>query len=357
MNSSAINENTIDIDEGNVINNENLPAADQQVDPDVGSEPESEGPLYGIISEGFQEVVESIKKGFNILENKPPPKKRFVVKSGHPIFNGNPEELEDWIIEMQLFHHDLTNNAVRCSDQPDFITQLVSYFQEGSVARVWFRMYATHRIQENFTLSWDCLVDDLRVQFAKAKQTDSYFAEYYNMVQDSDVKTYIAHKAELALRAIDLNDNLKLEGFIRGLRPRIKEYVMLQNPETLEKAQTQAIAFENSTLDMTPRKRYASDARGSRESKTKRVQFKSTVMKMNASNVNGYKAPSPSAASSSGSSSANALKELRGLRNNRCYVCGVHGHRKETCKATAEDKIKFQDKISKLKGLIKPEEQ
>jgi len=347
---------------GNVINHDNLPAV-EQVDPNIGNESDSDPeeekdrPLYGLISEGFQEVVESIKEGFTLLENKPQSKRKFTVEKDRPMFDGNPEELEDWITEMLLLHHDYTNREVQCHHQPEFITKMVSYFKEGSVARVWFRMYASQRIKMGFTLSWMCLVDDLRVQFAKAKQTDSYFAEYYNMVQDSDVKTYIAHKSELALRAVDLNDNLKLEGFIRGLRPRIKEYVMLQNPETLEKAQTQAIAFENSTLDMTPRKRYASDARGSRESKTKRVQFKSTVMKMNASNVNGYKAPSPSAASSSGSSSANALKELRGLRNNRCYVCGVHGHRKETCKATAEDKIKFQDKISKLKGLIKPEEQ
>ena len=95
-------------------------------------------------------------------------------------------------------------------ENPDFIVGLVPYFQESSVARIWFRMYASELLDVGKDLTWGNLKVDLRRQFAIAKQKESYFSIYYNMIQENDVKTYIALKSEVALKATDLNDNFPI---------------------------------------------------------------------------------------------------------------------------------------------------
>ena len=343
LNMSA-NEETLNSDNLMTVN-ENIESSTDETDS------ESENLLSKTIKNGFKGIIKAIKVGLNDIKDEGKSIKigrKANMPRGYPIFDGKPENLEAWIMEMQLVHFSDTKAPMENVSNPDFIVGLVPYFQESSVARIWFRMYASELLDVGKDLTWGNLKVDLRRQFAIAKQKESYFSIYYNMIQENDVKTYIALKSEVALKATDLNDNLKLEGFIRGLKLRIKEYVMLQDPKSLDKAQSMAIAFENSLQSSPVKSRSIPDPSSKKRSihdpKLKRSEkrIKSTVLRMKATPnrpIKTYKANS-------------ALEDLRQLRKDRCYICGDSGHRKEGCSATAESKRIHLEKVNELKDII-----
>ena len=61
----------------------------------------------------------------------------FRVPKEHPIFV-KPEEVEKWIMDMELLHSEYTNTEMGNLDNPNFITKLVMYFDEEWGAAVSF---------------------------------------------------------------------------------------------------------------------------------------------------------------------------------------------------------------------------
>lgn len=260
----------------------------------------------------------------------------FRVPKEHPVFDGVAENLEPFILEMQLSHVDETNAKMGKMHRPDFITKLIPYFSSG--ARTWFRMYATGRIENHQKLTWERLRRDMRSNFAKPEQHSSYFDIYYNMRQETDVQTYIAKKAEAALLSNDLNDNLLLRGFIRGLKSNIRDYVWLQNPKDIDSARAYAIAFENSMGK--------DGINGFVPQEKKRIASKSEKMGPP------FKKQKPSPEESLDKNKMNALSKLRELRSKKCFTCGITGHQRENCKTSEDIKIKHQEEIRRLKKIL-----
>lgn len=273
--------------------------------------------------------------------------KKFRVPKEHPVFNGDADKLEAFIVEMELTHAKETSGSKGDKHNPEFITKLIPYFKAESAGRIWFKMYASRRIRAGMKLTWKRLVRDLRASYGVFDQPDIQFEDYYEMSQkNDDVKTYIAKKCEAALMSEDLTPRLLKFGFIRGLNPEIRKYVKLQKPETLEAAQRTAIDYENSIKGKVAVKKSVADGqrgrgsgRGSGSDGASRTEPASR------------KRPNESTASMS-NEQIKALDELRMIRRNKCFGCGLEGHRREACKADKAVVKKHQDLIASLKTKI-----
>jgi len=195
---------------------------------------------------------------------------RFQVPKEHPVFNGESEKLEAFIMEMELTHAKETTGEMASRHNSEFITKLVPYFKADTAARIWFKMYASRRAKSGSCLSWKKLVRDLRRSYGAFDQPDIQFEDYYDMAQRTlDVKTYIAKKCEAALMSSDLTPRLLKFGFIRGLNTEIKNYVKLQKPNSLEEAQRAAIDFGNSMKGKSNLKKNFDNVKGSEKTGSK----------------------------------------------------------------------------------------
>ena len=130
------------------------------------------------------------------------------------------------------------------------------------------------------------------------------------------MKEYITKKNSIAVMCMDLNENIKYYGFVRGLKPRIREYVKLQQPKSVEVAQDLAIAFENSLIKPTGQRGGNSETprdttRPLRERLPRERSARNTL------NENGKRSHG-----NMSKDKENLRDEIRKLRANRCYECG-----------------------------------
>lgn len=266
----------------------------------------------------------------------------FRVPKEHPVFDGEPENLEPFIVEMELTHAKETNGRARDEHNPDFITKLLPYFKEGTSARTWFKMYASRRTRLGVKLTWKRLVRDLRGSYGVFEQPDLQFEEYYDMQQSKDdVKTYIAKKCEAALMSEDLTPRLLKFGFIRGLNPDIRNYVKLQKPTTLEEAQRIAIDYSNSMKQKRHKPEHGGKSERNQSERNQSINSNSRPRKRNREDevkLNDLQ--------------KKALSELRKLRKDRCFNCGMQGHRREDCKSDRAVVKKHRDMVTELRNKI-----
>ena len=269
-------------------------------------------------------------------------KEVFRVPKEHPVFVGETDQLEAFIVEMELTHSKETTGRNADRHHPEFITKLVPYFKEGTAARIWFKMYASRRSKANKKLTWKRLVRDLRLNYGAFDQPDIQFEDYYDMMQGSmDVKTYIAKKCEAALMSDDLTPRLLKFGFIRGLKSDICNYVKLQKPDSLEDAQRIAIDFENSMKKSSSSKKQPSVSDNGKK-KDKRDGDKQE----------GHRKRPRESADKMSESQKKALDELRKLRKNKCFGCGLDGHRREECKTDKAIVKKHLERVAELRQKI-----
>ena len=169
----------------------------------------------------------------------------FRVPKDHPIFK-KPDEVEQFIMDMELFHQEYTDERMRDVRNPNFITKLIMYFDEDWGARSWLKLWAKETQARNLDLSWSSLKEALRNRYSGYDEPRLKFDAYIELHQQHEVKRYIAKKAEAAMHCKGLSDEVKLFAFIRGLRKEVQGHVNLQRPQTLDEAQDAAITFENS---------------------------------------------------------------------------------------------------------------
>lgn len=284
------------------------------------------------------EEIDLIRESFRsrMLSNTPKKtaRKEFKVPREHPVFSGNPQDLEPFLMEMELVHGRETNPGTR--HDPHFITKLVSYFKDKSAAKSWFKMYATSCLKKNLHMSWKQLVRDLRKNYGAYDQPRSRFEEYYEMKQTGNIHTYIAQKAEAALHTSDLNEKTELYGFIRGLKEKVQNYVNLQRPNNLKEAQEYAVAFENSLSNKGSKRKGENDEETDVKKKSRTEDSKRKTREKGSLDNN----------------KKEALKEIRKLRENACFICGKSGHSRDACDSSHEIKKAFQAKIQKLKETL-----
>ena len=338
-----VDDDQVDEDEDVEIKPDDVPEVEFDGDDQVRPLSSDEVSIFRMYLRG--QVLNGLREP--VINKKSKKETVFRVPKEHPVFDGCSGNLETFIVEMELTHAKETNGTAGDKHNPDFITKLIPYFKESTAARIWFKMYASRRTKSSLKLTWNKLVRDLRASYGVFDRPDIQFEDHYDMAQKSyDVKTYIAKKCEAALLSEDLTPRLLKFGFIRGLNEDIRKYVKLQKPETLEEAQRIAIDFENSI-------------KGKSTNRPTRVRLEGTcsdVTRRSSPNNNGAgdgkRKRNPDGKGKLNESQAKALEELRVLRRNKCFECGVAGHRREECKATGDIVKNHKEVVAKLKDRI-----
>jgi hypothetical protein len=288
----------------------------------------------------FREYIRTKINRINPKENDKSVEKQrsFKVPKDHPVFDGQPENLDKFIFDMKLGHARWTTGDAAQQDNPDFICQLVTYFKVDTPTRRWFQLYVMDRRRLKKKLSWNKLVTKLRKDYSVFNRPGVLFKRYWDLKQNKlPIHSYITEKKSAALLVkTELSDDIILFGFIEGLRPDLRKYVTLQKPKTIVQAQKHALLFEESLIDLDltpavnvnrkPDKRKRSDEPKANDTKN---DMTSTQKK--------------------------ALQDLRTLRKDRCFKCGSKQHR-ENCDATSVVRDGHQKEISRLKGVINAKE-
>jgi hypothetical protein len=265
--------------------------------------------------------------------------KTFKIPKKHPVFDGQPGELDSFIVEMNLLHGDYTTGVAASMNNVDFMRKLVEYFADGSDVREWFKMYVVERQRDKRTLSWALLVKNLRKDYGVFDDPEVLFEQFWSMEQGmGSIQAYIANKKRAAiLSQKNLTTDLLKYGFIRGLRPDVNKHVRILQPGTVERAQQMAIAYEGSIHkpEMRTKRRNTMERKRPREHDPNRRK----PLMMHAVNDARVR-------------DNNALSELRRLRVDKCFVCGLSGHRRENCDSTQEIKEQHASVVANLKARI-----
>lgn len=281
--------------------------------------------------------------GSKKMEDQRRKRDKFKVPKEHPVFDGDPEKLEIFIMDMQMTHEEWIMGKRANKHNPGFIMKLLPYFKPNTPVALWFKMYATERRMQKQFMSWNMLVSDLRKEYGVYDQPEVLFENFWELKQTGSVQSYIARKKAAALLAKEhLTESLTKFGFIRGLKGPIRNYVKLQKPRTVERAQKYAIAFENSSGRSRRSITMDHDDDGENVSpKSSGGRSEKGNRKRNRSDEGGMS-----------DKQRKALKTLRQMREHKCFGCGEEGHRKDSCKADRKVKENFQANIKALKETI-----
>jgi hypothetical protein len=265
---------------------------------------------------------------------------KFRVPRDHPVFSGSSNELEPFVMEMELLHDKETKNGDE--DNPSFITKLVPYFKAKSAVHSWFKMWASSKKKKGQCLSWNGLVTSLREKYGAYEQPRKRFEEFFDLSQTSDIQSYIAAKAEAALLSPEVNPTLELYGFLRGLREDYLNYVNLQCPQTLEAAQQSAIAYENS-----------GSANTTTPKKIRKVTLETKPTAKPSTPITPTSDRKRKSTSNLSRDGEQALMELREIRKRGlCFKCGQSKHKLNECQADDGVIQRYQTKINDLKTRI-----
>jgi Retrotransposon gag protein len=290
-------------------------------------------------------IRKHLRNPLSLRMNTQPPSwaESFSVPKQHPVFDGTG--LENFIAEMELCHGRWVLGDKADKNQPEFISGLTEYFKVGTTARKWFQLYARGRGREGLPLSWSHLTMTMRKEFGALDKPDILFERFWDLSQGSNsVQVYITERRGAELLAQDnLLPNIILWAFIRGLKPSIRVYVKLQQPETLEKAQDAALAFEESNFDV----------RSSRVAAPSNVRPKVDLIKESTKRKREDNPVTPKTPKFT-AEQQRAFEKLKRLKDGRCFSCGDVNHRKDSCNAAESIRDEHQKEIARLKAIVYP---
>ena len=328
--------------------------SDEETNSDTDSY-ESEGDL---LREKMRQVLEMLRKERKKKRKREAggaqKKVKFKVEKGHPMFSGKPEDLDQFIMKMELQYEEYTDSVQREAHNPNFICKLGGHFEKELGADWWFYTWARGIRKANQPCTWNSLVEAMRKHFGGVDQQRIRFNEFIDLKQGLEtVSKYMAQKAKIALQCEALNDNIEMYGFIRGLRPDIHSYVNLQRPQSLGEAQQHALTFEASmaTNGQPQRSALRQTPSGTNNGGTK--SGKSVKNSGTGSGTSGKETTKNRDSKKLSPRQQEALEELRQLRKNKCFACGNEGHQSRDCSAPQATKDSHQERINKLKGILR----
>ena len=148
------------------------------------------------------------------------------------------------------------------------------------------------KLQPESVKDWPSLRNCLIKRFKPINEERVARSKIYDAKQTSTVEAFILYFNSIELRAVGMDEQTKLELFVRGLKQEVKEKVMLLRPSTLNEAQQQAIDY--------------------------------STIKKEANHVNGMRSNGRNGFLNPSGSQANAVEA-------GCKICGMSNHAAESC--------------------------
>ncbi|GAQ89949.1 hypothetical protein KFL_005810010, partial [Klebsormidium nitens] len=103
-------------------------------------------------------------------------------------------------------------------------------------AKSWWRYTCLAHGGNETLYSWDAFSDELLSRFRAVNSTRHARDKLAGLRQDGSVRTYAQTMQELSLQVPGIQDEELLDRFIRGLKPRTRQEVIMREPETFEEA-------------------------------------------------------------------------------------------------------------------------
>ena len=261
--------------------------------------------------------------------------KEFRVPGEHPVFSGKPDDVESFIVSMELAHRKETR---KIGDNPNFVSKLAPYFSPALGARSAFEIWAEAKSQAGESMTWAGVKDHLRDTYGQCDDRHKRYQEFHAVKQTGTVTEYITRRKRAAmLMGSDITENTRFCAFVAGLKPEIATYVRLQKAETLEEAQQFALAYETN---------------GGKGNKREGPQRKHQLEQSGSSSA-GERTKRSRGRKKLNDEQRAAATELKGLRQGACFRCGAKGHFSNKCQAEQGDVDRYRARVDALKAKIK----
>ena len=112
-------------------------------------------------------------------------------------------------------------------------------------AASWWRFTCMAHAGEESLYDWDEFSEQLLARFRAVNSARHARDQLANLVQSGSVRTYASKMQELAMQIPDIGEGELKDRFIRGLKRRTQEQVVMQDPETFEKAVSLADRYDS----------------------------------------------------------------------------------------------------------------
>ena len=176
-----------------------------------------------------------------------------------PTFSGKPyENVEDWFFSITL-HLDARSIVGKDEKMVKYLSTLLT-----GPALVWWRtLFRTPAQPQDI----DAFATALRTTFAVINPVKTARDQLARLRQRKSVREYAAIFRQLTLSIPGITDDEKKDRFVRGLKPRVMQAVVMKDPDTFAEAVQMAerydtIAFELVRNSNTYRDAVASSSRG-----------------------------------------------------------------------------------------------